>query len=105
MLYDDQGVASLFKNGHELKDCEGSANFQVHKLAVQSAQDRGVVPADVENLEPLQVQIAVEGLGEHLIWCYQGVEGPGADGESGEEIEVHIMGWGMEGLKGELGAG
>ena len=48
-----------------------------------------MIPADVEDLEPLQVQVAVEGLGEHLIWSYQGVEGPGAEGDGGEEIEVH----------------
>ncbi len=30
VLYDDQGVAGrLFKNGHELKDLEGSADLQV----------------------------------------------------------------------------
>ena len=64
MLYDDQGVAGLFKNGHELKDCEGSADLKVLEPAVQSAQDAGVVPADVEDLEPLQVEVAVKGFGE-----------------------------------------
>ena len=39
VLDDDQGVTGLFKNGHELKDCEGSADLQVLEFAVQSAQD------------------------------------------------------------------
>ncbi|MGD0952557.1 MAG: hypothetical protein ABR985_09205 [Methanotrichaceae archaeon] len=78
MLDDDQGVAGLFKNGHELKDCEGSADLQVLEPAVQLAQDVGVVPADVEDLEPLQVQVAVKSLGEHLVRGHQGVEGPRA---------------------------
>jgi hypothetical protein len=43
----------------------------------------------------------VEGLGEHLIWGYQGVEGPGAEGAGGEEIEVHDISWMLGGLKGE----
>jgi len=34
----------------------------------------------------------VKGLGEHLIWGYQGVEGPGAKGDGGEEIEGHTIG-------------
>lgn len=43
----------------------------------------------------------VEGLGEHLIWGYQGIEGPGAERDGGEEIEVHTKGWRLGGLKGE----
>ena len=29
MLDEDQRVAGLFKNGHELKDCEGSTDLQL----------------------------------------------------------------------------
>jgi hypothetical protein len=52
-------------------------------------QDAGVVSANVENLKPLRVQVAVEGLGEHLIGGYQGVEDLG---RSERDIEVHIVG-------------
>jgi len=92
VLDDDQGVAGLFKNGHELKDCEGPTDLQVLKPAVQSAQDSGVVAADVEDLEPLQVQVAIQRRDEHIIRGHQGVEGSGAKGDRGEEIEVHTMG-------------
>ena len=43
----------------------------------------------------------VKSLGEHLIWGYQGVEGPGANGDGGKEIEIHTTGWMLGGLKGE----
>ena len=43
----------------------------------------------------------IEGLGKHLIWGYQGVEGPGAEGNGGKEIEVHTKVCRLEGLKGE----
>jgi len=46
-----------------------------------------------------------EGFGKHLIRGCQGVEGPGAEGDGGEKIEVHTIGWGLGGLKGDLGAG
>ena len=46
-------MAGLFQNGHELEDSEGSPNLQVLESAVQLGQDAGVVPADVEDLEPL----------------------------------------------------
>ena len=29
----------LFKNGHELKDCEGSADLQVLEPAIKPAED------------------------------------------------------------------
>jgi hypothetical protein len=52
----------------------------------------GVVASDVEELVALQVQVAVEGLGKHLMGSYQGAKGPGAQGDGGEEIKVHGMG-------------
>jgi hypothetical protein len=58
------------------------------KSAVQLAEDGGVVPAYVEDLEPLQVQVAVEGLGKHFMGSYPGVEEPGAEGDGMEEIKV-----------------
>ena len=43
----------------------------------------------------------VKGLGEHLIWGYQGVEGPGAKGDGGEEIEGHTIGSRRSWARGE----
>jgi hypothetical protein len=56
----------------------GSADLQVLEPAVQSAHDRGIVPADVEDLEPLQVEVWLRALANISFWGYQGVEGPGA---------------------------
>ncbi len=85
-------MAGLFQNGHELEYCEGPADLQVLRSAIQQAQDREVVPTDVEDSVALQVEVAVEGLGEHLMRGYQGAKGPGAEGDEREEIEVHIIG-------------
>ena len=66
MLDDDQAVTGLFQNVHELKDREGLADLQVLEPAVSPAQDRGVVPADVDGLVALQVQVALQGTDEQL---------------------------------------
>jgi hypothetical protein len=85
VLDHNQGVTGLFKNGHELKDREGPADLQVLEPAIQPAKNGGVVPADIEDLEPMQVEVAIEieSLCEHLIWGRQGVERPGAKGDGG----------------------
>jgi hypothetical protein len=36
VLDDDQGVAGLFKNGHELKDCEGPPTGSASAPAIAS---------------------------------------------------------------------
>jgi hypothetical protein len=49
VLHFDQGVAGLFQNGHELKDCEGSAVLQVEvrveglkiKISTEYYRERG----------------------------------------------------------------
>jgi hypothetical protein len=54
-------------NGHELKDCEGSADVKVLEPAIKTAYDGGVVPADLEDFVALQIAVAIHGLGErHL---------------------------------------
>jgi hypothetical protein len=105
VLDDDQGVAGLFQNGHELEYRESSADLQILETSVQSAQDRGVIAGDVEDFVALKVEVAVEGFGKHLSRGYQSIEGPGAQRDGGEEIEVHTIGWWLRGLKGELGVG
>ena len=50
-----------------------------------------MVAADVEDLEPLQVEVAVECLGEHLIWGYQDVEGPGNKRDGGVDMVASFV--------------
>ncbi|MGD0953463.1 MAG: hypothetical protein ABR985_13910 [Methanotrichaceae archaeon] len=76
MLDDDQGVASLFKNGHELSDYECSADFQVLEPAVQSAEDGS--------------------LGKHPILGYQGVEALRPQGNSGLNLKSVLKAGGRE---------
>ena len=37
----------------------------------------------------LQVQVAIQGLDEHLPGSRQGIEGPGPEGDCGKKLEVH----------------
>ena len=59
------------------------------KLRIQPAEDAGVVAANIEDLEALQVQVAVQCLDEQLPGGRQGVEGPGPEVDCGVEFEVH----------------
>ena len=51
----------LLQDGHELEDDEGAAHFQLCEVAVQPAEDAGVVAADEEDLVALQFQVAALG--------------------------------------------
>ncbi len=66
MLDNDKGMTCLFEDGHQLECCKCPADLQICELAVELAEDAGVVAADVEDLEPLEVEVLVQGLDEHL---------------------------------------
>lgn len=105
MLYEDQGVVVLLQDGHELEDCEAPANLQGLEPAVQPRKNGGVVASHIEDAEALQVQVAVQGLDEHLPGGEEGVEGSGTEGDGGIKLEVHGKRWVLRGLKGEARAG
>jgi hypothetical protein len=46
VLHDQEAVVVLLLDGHELKDCEGAAHLQFREVAIQSAEDAGVVATD-----------------------------------------------------------
>ena len=85
MLHDQEAVVVLLQNGHELEDCEGAAHIQFREVAVQPAEDAGVVAADEEGLAALQFQVAVDGAGQHLRGGDQDAEGLGEQGDGGVE--------------------
>ena len=88
------------------KDGEGAAHFQLGDVAVQPAEDAGVVAADEEDLVALQFQVAVEGSGQHLHGGDQDVEGLGEQGDGGEEFDFHDREQGAPGISGRgKGAG
>ena len=65
MLDDDQVVAGLFQNGHELECCESPADIQVLKSAVQPAEDRGIITADIVDLNGAAGRGVVDGIGKY----------------------------------------
>ena len=76
VLHNDQGVMSHFEDCHELEDSKPSADLQLGELAVQLAQDSRIISSYIENLETLQVQVAVQGLNESLSRSKENVERP-----------------------------
>jgi hypothetical protein len=66
MLHDQEAVEVLLQDGHELEDCESSAHLQLSDVAIQPAEDAGVVAADEEDLVALQFQVAVQGISQQL---------------------------------------
>jgi len=46
MLHDQEAVVVLFQDGHELEGGKGAANLQPREIAVQAAEDAGVVASD-----------------------------------------------------------
>jgi len=77
MLHDQEAVVVLLQYGHELKDGEGAAYFQFREVAVQPAEDAGIVAADEEDLVALQFQVAIEGAGQQLHGGDEEAEGLG----------------------------
>ena len=49
--------------GHELEEGVGAADLKLCEVAVQSAEDAGVVTVDEEDHVVLQFQVAVQGPG------------------------------------------
>lgn len=66
-----------------------------------ATENARIVPADVEHPEPLEVQMAVQCLDEHLPGRgEEGVEGPGPEGDCGIEFKVHDKRRITSGIKG-----
>jgi hypothetical protein len=75
MLHDQEAVWVLLQDGHELEGSEGAAHLQRGKAAIQPSEDAGVVAADEEDLVALQIDVAVEGIYQHLHRGDEDVEG------------------------------
>jgi len=67
----------LLQDGHELENGEGPPYFQSGKPVVHAAEDTRIVPADIQDFESLQVEVAVKSLDQHLTWCDEDIEGSG----------------------------
>ena len=89
MLHDQEAVVVLLQDGHELEGCEGAAHLQLGEVAIQPAEDAGVVAADEEDLVALQFQVAVEGFDQHLHRGDEDAEGLGEQGDCRVEFDFH----------------
>jgi len=89
VLHYQEGVVILLQDGHDLERGEASSHLQLRKRAMELAQDAGEITRYVEDLESLQVWVAIEHVYEGLPGCYQDVEGSGLEGYCRVELEVH----------------
>ena len=87
MLHDQEAVVVLLQDGHELEEGDGAAHFQFREVAVQSAEDAGVVATDEEDLVALQFQVAVQGAGQQLHGGDEDAVGLGEQGDGRVEKE------------------
>jgi len=96
----------LLQDGHELEDSKGAAHFQFREVAIQPAEDAGVVATDEEDLIALQFQVTVQGIGQHLHGGDEDAEGFGEQRDGGEELNFHERIWVAAGISGRgKGAG
>lgn len=67
VLHDQEAVVVRLQYDHELKGGEGPAHIPLGDIAVKAAEDAGVVAADKEDFEALQVEMAVDGSCQQLV--------------------------------------
>jgi hypothetical protein len=92
VLHDQEAVVVLLQDGHELEGGKGAAHIQFREVAVQSAEDAGVVAADEEDLVVLQALVAVEGAGQQFRGSDEDVEGLREQGDGGVELDFSKRG-------------
>jgi len=60
-------VVVLLQDGPELEGGEGPPHYQIDRAAIQPTEDAGADAGDKEDPELLQVGVAVQGPGQHLL--------------------------------------
>jgi len=89
MLDDQEAVAVLIQDGHELEGGEGPADLQLGDVAIQPAENAGVVARDVEGPVALQIDVAVQGTDQHLYRGDQDIECLFQQGDCRMEFDFH----------------
>ena len=93
VLHDQEAVVILLQDGHKLEACEGSPDIQLGDIATQATQDAGVVAANEEDFVPLQVEVGIDGIYQHLRWGNQDVEGVFEQGDCWVQFDFHNRIW------------
>ena len=58
-------------------------DVQIGETAVEFVEDAGMVSTDVEDFDPLEAEVVVEGVDQHLFGGDEDVEGGWGQGEGG----------------------
>jgi len=68
---------------------EGPPHYELHGAAVQPAEDALADAGDRKDPELLQVGVAVQGPGQHLLRGDEDVQRLGEQGDGGQEFDFH----------------
>ena len=89
VLHYQEGVVVLLQDGPELDGGEGPPHAQLDRAAIQPAEDARADASDKEDPELLQVWVAVQGPGQHLLRGDGDAQRPGEQGDGGQEFYFH----------------
>ena len=79
----------LDRNVTELETGERPAYIQLGDIAIQTAEDAGIVAANEEDLVPLKVQVIVDGIDQHLHRGDKDVESVFLQGDGRMQFDSH----------------
>ncbi len=89
VFQDEEAVMVLFQNGHKLEAGKGPTHIHLSDIAVQTAEDAGIIAANEEDFVPLQVEVTVDSIYQHLRRGYQDVEGTWEQGDGWVQFDFH----------------
>jgi len=89
MLHYPERAVVLLQDGPELDGGEGPSHYQLHGAAVQPAEDARANAGDKEDPELLEVGVAVQGPGQHLLGGDRDAQRLGEQGDGGQEFDFH----------------
>ena len=88
VFHDEETVMILFQYGHELEAGESPAHIQLGDIAVQLAEDAGVVAANEEHFVSLQVEV-INSIYQQLRRGDQDVEGVREQRDGWMQFDFH----------------
>ena len=98
VLQDQDAVAILLQHGHELEAGESPAHIHLGDIAIQAAEDAGVVAANEEDFVPLKIEVVVDSIDQHLRWGDKDVEGIFLQGDCWMQFDFHNWIWAVPGI-------